>query len=93
LGSESVAPRTHNPDADDLYRSVASLHVLAPRHRKSAVDKASDHVAIEPMGEYEEFLSGALRIAGEQLQRLALLGSQPWPGRGGCHHFFRFTSP
>jgi hypothetical protein len=29
------------------------------------MDEASDHVAIEPMSEYEEFLGRALRIAGE----------------------------
>src|SRR5712664_1984713 len=65
FGSKSVAPRARYPDADDLNRSAASLHVLAPCHCKPAVDEASDHVAIEPMSEHEEFLSGALRIAGE----------------------------
>src|SRR5258708_20352269 len=77
FGSESVAPRARDPDADDLNRSAASFHVLAPRRCKPAVDKASDHVAIEPMNQHEQFLSCALRIAGEYLQPLALIWSQP----------------
>jgi hypothetical protein len=39
------------------------LHILGPCHRKPAADEANDHVAIEAMGAYGEFLSGALRIA------------------------------
>jgi hypothetical protein len=58
---------TRNPDADDLYRSIACLHVLAPRHRRSAADEISNHVAIVPMGEHEQFLNGTLRVAAEQL--------------------------
>jgi hypothetical protein len=65
LGSESVSPRASDPNTDDLDRSIANLHVLASWHRKPAADKASDHVAIEPMSEHEQFLSCALRIAGE----------------------------
>jgi hypothetical protein len=65
-GSQSVPPRTGDPDANDLDRPTASLHVLAPCHRKSAVHEASDHIAIEPMSEHKQFLSCALRIAGEQ---------------------------
>jgi len=53
FGSKSVAPRACDPLADDLNRSAASFHVLAPCHCKPAVDKASDHVAIEPMSEHE----------------------------------------
>src|SRR5262249_10761737 len=84
-GRESAPPRACDPDADDLYCSVASLHILAPCHRKPAMDEASDHVAIEPMGEHEEFLSGALRVTGEQLQRLALLRAEAMLSRGRWH--------
>jgi hypothetical protein len=73
FGSESVPPRACDPNADNLYRSVASLHVLSPCHRKSAADETGDHVAIEPKEEHKQFLGGALRIAGKQLQRPALL--------------------
>jgi hypothetical protein len=65
FGSKSVAPRARDPDADDRNRSAASLHVLAPCHCKPTADEASDHVAIESMSEHEQFLSRALRIAGE----------------------------
>jgi len=51
----------------------SSLHIFALCHCKTAVDEASDHVAIEPMSEDKQVFGGTLRIAGEQLQRFALL--------------------
>jgi hypothetical protein len=73
LVSESVASRTCDPDADDFDRSAASLHVLTPRHRKSAADKTSDHVAVEPMDDHEQLLSGTFWVAGEEFQRLTFV--------------------
>jgi hypothetical protein len=61
-------PRSRYPDADDLNRSAASLHVLKPRHRKPAFDEVGDHVAVEPMNEHKQLICSALRIAGEQFQ-------------------------
>ncbi len=92
FGSESIPPRAGDPDADHLDRSAASLHVLEPRCREPAFDEVSDHVAVEPMNEHEQLICSALRIAGEQLQRLALLGAEPRLARGGRYHFLRLTS-
>ena len=73
---ERSVPRVSDSNADDLDRSAASLHVLKPRHCKPAFDEVSDHVAVEPMNEHKQLICGALRIAGEQLQRLALVGTK-----------------
>src|SRR6267378_4996546 len=92
FSSESVPPRARDPDADDLDRSAAKLHVLKPCHCKPAFDEVSDHVAVEPMNKHKQLICSALRITGEQLQRLALVGTKARLRRGGRHHYLRLTS-
>ena len=64
---ESLSTGIRDPDANDFDRPAASPHGLAPCCRKPRADEASDHVAIEPVGEHKQFLASALRIAYEQL--------------------------
>ena len=93
FGSESVASRASDPDPDDLNRSVTSFHVFSTCHRKTAVDEASNHIAVEPMDEHEKLLSGALRVTGEQFQRLALLPAEAMLSRGRWHRELNLSPP
>jgi hypothetical protein len=52
FSSESFPPRRRDPYPDDLDRLAASLHALALCRCKPFADETSDHVAVEPMGEY-----------------------------------------
>lgn len=45
--------------APDLDRLAASVDGLDPCRCKSGADEASDCVAIDPMGDYKQFLGGA----------------------------------
>jgi hypothetical protein len=56
-----------DPEPDDLHRLAASLHALACCCCKPAADQTGNRVAIESMGDYEQPLGGAVRIAGQQL--------------------------
>jgi hypothetical protein len=49
-----------------LIGLLPSVDGLDPCRCKSGADEASDCVAIDPMGDYKQFLGGAVRTAGEQ---------------------------
>ena len=50
----------------DPDRLDASLDHLTLCCCEPGADEAGDHVAIEPMSDHKQFLSGAVRTAGEQ---------------------------
>jgi hypothetical protein len=54
-----------DPDPNDLDRLAASLHALAACRCEAAADQPCDHVAIVSVGDHEQLLGGAVRIAGE----------------------------
>jgi len=63
---DHLPPRGRNPDPDDLDRLAASLDDLLVCCCKPGADEAGGQVAIEPMNDHKQFLSGAVRAAGEQ---------------------------
>jgi hypothetical protein len=74
------------PDPHDLDRLAASLHHLALCCCEPVADETGNHVAIEPVGDHEQLLGGAVWIAGEHSECAALLGTETrsrQPSSGG----------
>jgi hypothetical protein len=79
-------------EVDDFDRLGAGVHALALYFCEPAPDEADEHPDGEPVSVHEGF-SGALRIAGEQLKRLACSWTEnPLSSRErffGLRHFLR----
>jgi hypothetical protein len=63
-------PGVRDSDADDLDRLGAGFHDFPFCSRKPSMNKAAEHLAVEPVGAHKQRLGRAMRAAGEQLQQL-----------------------
>src|SRR6266849_1946535 len=66
-------PRIRDHDLANLDQRVAGHDHSSLHRRKPSTDEARQHPPSEAVAVPEQFLSGAMRVAGQQPQRAALL--------------------